>query len=70
MLTVKPMKRATAHTDATEHTATLDVFVMTLSTDDDNTGLRGSDATERAVTIEVMTTPALDAAKEDILIRR
>ena len=68
MLKVKPMKRTTAHTDATEHTATLDVFVMTLSTDDDNTGLRGSDATERAATIEVMTTPAFDAATDDIAV--
>ena len=32
--------------------------------DDDNTGPRGSDATERAATIEVMTTPACDAATD------
>ena len=31
---------------------------------DDNTGPRGSDATERAATIEVMTTPACDAATD------
>lgn len=68
MLKVKPMKRTIAHTDATEHTATLDDTVMTLSTYDDNTGLRGSDATERAATIEVMTTPAFDAATDDIVI--
>ena len=65
---VKPMKRTIAHTDATEHAATLDDTVMTLSTYDDNTGPRGSDATERAATIEVMTTPAFDAATDDIAI--
>ena len=59
---VKPMKRTIAHTDATEHAATLDDTVMTPITDDDNTVARGSDATERAATIEVMTTPAFDAA--------
>ena len=48
----KPMKRTSAHTDATEHAY------------DDNTGPRGSDATERAATIEVMTTPACDAATD------
>ena len=77
------MKRTIAHTDAhgrhrrrtseassaaTEHAATLDDAVMTPSTDDDNTGPRGSDATERAATIEVMTTPAFDAATDDIAI--
>ena len=30
---------------------------------DDNTGPRGSDATERAATIEVMTTPAVAMAR-------
>ena len=35
---------------------------------DDNTGPRGSDATERAATIEVMTTPAFDAATDDIAV--
>ena len=68
MLKVKPMKRTIAHTDATEHAATLDDTVMTPITDDDNTGARGSDATERAATIEVMTTPAFDAATDDIAI--
>ena len=55
-LTVKPMKRTIAHTDATEHA------------NDGNTGPRGSDATERAATIEVMTTPAFDAATDDIAV--
>ena len=32
------------------------------------TGPRGSDATERAATIEVMTTPAFDAATDDIAV--
>ena len=83
MLKLKPMKHTIAHTyahgrhrrrtseassAATEHAATLDDTVMTPSTDDDNTGLRGSDATERAATIEVMTTPAFDAATDDIVI--
>ena len=56
MLTMKPTKRTIAHTDATEHAY------------DDNTGPRGSDATERAATIEVMTTPAFDAATDDIAV--
>ena len=64
---VKPMKRTIAHTDATEHAATLDDTVMTPITDDDNTVARGSDATERAATIEVMTTPAFDAATDHLL---
>ena len=38
----KPMKRPSAHTDATEHAY------------DDNTGPRGSDATKRAATMEAM----------------
>ena len=53
---MKPTKRTIAHTDATEHAY------------DDNTGPRGSDATERAATIEVMTTPAFDAATDDIAV--
>ena len=48
------MKRTSAHTDATEHAY------------DDNTGPRGSDATERAATMEAMLqsaqTPATNAA--------
>ena len=60
MLTMKPTKRTIAHTDATEHAY------------DDNTGPRGSDATERAATMEAMlqsaqlqlTTPACDAATD------
>ena len=49
-------KRTIAHANATEHA------------NDDNTGPRGSDATERAATIEVMTTPAFDAATDDIAV--
>ena len=64
MLTMKPTKRTIAHTDATEHAY------------DDNTGPRGSDATERAATMEAMlqsaqlqlTTPAFDAATDDIAV--
>ena len=56
MPTAKPTKRTIAHTDATEHA------------NDDNTGPRGSDATERAATIEVITTPAFDAATDDIAV--
>ena len=60
----KPMKRPSAHTDATEHAY------------DDNTGPRGSDATERAATMEAMlqsaqlqlTTPAFDAATDVIAV--
>ena len=35
---------------------------------DDNTETRGSDATERAATIEVMTTPSFDAATHEIAV--
>ena len=44
----KPMKRPSAHTDATEHAY------------DDNTGPRGSDATERAATTPTHTPAAGD----------
>ena len=44
----KPMKRTSAHTDATEHAY------------DDNTGPRGSDATERAATTPTHTPAAGD----------
>ena len=53
---MKPMKRTIAHTDATEHA------------NDDNAKPRGSDATERAATIEMMTTPAFDAATDEIAV--
>ena len=48
MLTMKPTKRTIAHTDATEHAY------------DDNTGPRGSDATERAATTPTHTPAAGD----------
>ena len=58
------MNRTIAHTDATEHAY------------DDNTGPRGSDATERAATMEAMLqsaqlqlmTPAFDAATDVITV--
>ena len=50
------MEPTTPNSAATEHA------------NDDNTELRGGDATERAATTEVMTTPAFDAATCDIAI--
>ena len=60
-----------ASSAATEHAATERVPTEHAATEhaaDDNTGPRGSDATERAATIEVMTTPAFDAATDDIAV--
>jgi hypothetical protein len=58
-----PSEASSAATERvpTEHAATEHAA-------DDNTGPRGSDATERAATIEVMTTPAFDAATDDIAV--
>ena len=50
------MEPTTPNSAATEHA------------NDDNTEPRGGDATERAATTEVMTTPAFDAATCDIAI--
>jgi hypothetical protein len=50
------MEPTTPNSAATEHA------------NDDNTELRGSDATEHAATTEMMTTPAFDAATYDIAI--
>ena len=50
------MEPSTPNSAATEHA------------NDDNTEPRGGDATERAATTEVMTTPAFDAATCDIAI--
>ena len=46
----------------------LETAAATEHNNDDNTGPRGSDATERAATTEVMTTPAFDAATYDIAV--
>ena len=46
----------------------LETAAATEHNNDDNTGPRGSDATERAATTEVMTTPAFDAATCDIAV--
>ena len=61
MLKVKPMKRTIAHTDAHGRHRRRTSEASSAATEhanDDNTDPRGSDATERAATIEVMTTPA------------
>ena len=60
-----------ASSAATEHAATERVPTENAATEhaaDDNTGPRGSDATERAATIEVMTLPAFGAATDDIAV--
>ena len=46
----------------------LETAAATEHANDDNTGPRGSDATERAAITEVMTTPAFDAATYDIAV--